>query len=769
MSILKQSLILPLSLLALNLAGCGGSGTTSGGIEALSLADSMSVVTTNSGGSSASVAPESQADPATFPSTSDYKTDVAQSHVYDPSMDPLQTVNMILCLLKQTAYSGLLNQGLYKAQIDELSCNSGGDGDSSSGTGHSSGAEQSFSVWVIDSSRASRTGAQELEFWIPGGSQDGEIRVHVSVTKGVSDENPFGVFDLNYHQFESDNSTTRGFGNLHTLDAAAGFAGFSFYQEEGDVDSAQMPNEEARRIQANVLMSADQTTGTARIVSIRRENHGSGDSGQQIAEYRLAFDETHVARETVGVGTACLSRTSFDTKTWRYNLYDAETGDRVELQSGFGFQTQSGKYGWAGYYGLWLPQGETLADGATVTRNTYGQSTPQSYTVLKARGKLYQNTRHMLALTALAGESFEWWHQGAGPGQPVVRNQVQYQSPNWVVVGTWNDSNSDWDVVEPPTAIDTAAVGVLGMWSSSLGGSCSFVDGASFITYYERELVGPTHALFGSATNVDLYGFHNCLRPGITSSEATAGDIYFPNSYDVNSPVVYTIHGGDMTFTTDVMSTPVEVGLGDAQEPSGGPYTWGMNSGAMVTAADWAGLKDTSGVYTLDTFYTYETGANPWNQLAILFDASENPVVFDKPIQFSYTHHTADDANGSATFDNRTFLLNYNGPGELGGIPYQGVDLNADNEPDRWYPKFSVVDATLCGPTGTEYVMRAIESELNLGDDTGNCGTLTSQLAGAASLTLPTSADWVDPALGPMPTVIAPPRAIKGEIVGSSN
>ncbi|MBL8857454.1 MAG: hypothetical protein JNL28_02980 [Planctomycetes bacterium] len=752
-------------LVTLTLAGCNGGGTTEGSIESLSVADSMTVVTTNSSGSAASVTPGSQADTSGFAATSNYRTDQSNSRVYDPSMEPLGTVNMILCLLKQTAYSGLLNVGLYKAQIDEKSCESGNGDDSASGTGQSSGAAQSFNLWVIRSSRPNRTGAQELLFWIPGTNGDGQIRVRVSVTKGVSTENPFGVFNLNYIQYESDNLTVRGLGNLHTLDAAAGFAGFSFYQEEGDVDVVHLSGEQSSRIQANVLMSADQTTGSARIVATRRENHGSGDSGQQTSEYRIAFDETHVLRETDGDGGVCLSRTTFSTRTWRYNLYNASTGQRINLNSGFGFQTAGGAYGWAGYNGLWVPNGVTLPDGSIVTRNSYGQSTPQTYTVLKARGKLIKNTRQTLDLTALAGETFEWWHSNSGPA---VRKLVAYNAPDWQVIATWDDNTQQW-VNSAPSNIDTATLGHLGMWSQSLGGPVAFVHGEASITFFERELVTPSSSLFAASNDVPLYGFDRCLKAAISSSDATAGDIYYPDSTQVVSPYIYTAHKTEMTFTIDVSSTPTEVGLGDAQAPTGGNYMWGMQSGALVTADVLAGLTTPASIYSSSVFYTYETGHNSWNQFAILFDATEHPVVFDKPIQFAYTHTTGDDANADTTYNGRTYFLAYNGPGELHGIPHMGVDFNNDGNPDRWYPQFSIKNATLMGPTGAEYVVRAIESEQNLADDTGNCGSLTAELAAAATLALPAVTDWVDPALGPMPTVNEAPRAIAGIVVGSSN
>lgn len=759
---------------ALALAGCSGGGSSESDlIQPLTVAGSMSVVTTSSGGPAASIAPHAQADTSGFSPTCDYNTDRAHSYVYDPSMEPLGTVNMILCLLKQTAYSGLLNEGLYKAQIDEMSCETGKGGDSASGQGHSNAVEVDFNVWVVHSSRPSNTGAQELEFWIPPKEDDrGDIRVHVEVTKGVSDENPFGVFDLNYIQFESDDTTIRGLGNLHTLDAAAGFAGFSFYQEEGDVDVVQPEGESASRVQANVLMSADQTNGAARIQLSRRETFSGGsDTGILVNAYNVVYDETHVVRETNSDGGVCLSRTDFDTRTWRYNLYDAKTGDRIELNSGFGFKTQDGTYGWAGYWGVWLPEGVQLPDGATITRSTYGQSVPETYTLLKARGKLIQNTRRQIPLSDIQGVDFEFWYDEVdGKGfHTFHRWQLEYEEGAWYAKKSWDDKAQDWVDLKAPLLIDTLQYGVLGMWSPGLGGPCSYVHGDGFVTYYERELVGPSHPLIADLTYVDLYGYDRCLRASITSAEATLGDIYFPAQTNVASPYTYRLIGGEMTFLTSDGRGLLEVGLGDAQAPTSGPYMWGMSSGPLVTGSVAASLASTYDIYDVDVFYTYETGHNPWNQLQVLFDANENAVVFDEPIQFSYVHATGDDANGDTTYDGRTYLLGYDGPGELHGLPYSGIDLDGDSQPDRFYPQFSIRSGTLCGPKGTEFVIRAIESEQTLRLDVGNCGTLPGDLATAAGLTLPTSDDWTDPALGTMPDLDAAPRVIKGEIVGGGS
>jgi hypothetical protein len=143
---------------AFAVSGCSGGGSDAGvdlsAVEGLTIGEQMSVVTVGEGSSLAGgTAPSAQV--GGLPPDSDYATDVSRAYVYDPSMESLETVNMILCLLKQTAYSGLVNEGLYKAQIDQAACGGEDGGDSS--TGQSSGNEQQLSVWVIETERASNS------------------------------------------------------------------------------------------------------------------------------------------------------------------------------------------------------------------------------------------------------------------------------------------------------------------------------------------------------------------------------------------------------------------------------------------------------------------------------------------------------------------------------------------------------------------------------------------------------------------------------------
>lgn len=117
--------LIPLSALILGLTACGGGGSSSnsGTATGLEMPTAMSVVsaqneTVPTGITGLNI--NMQAIPLsvilTDPAT-DYMTDPSQTYVWDESMESLQTVNMILCLMNQTRASQMVNQGAYTALI----------------------------------------------------------------------------------------------------------------------------------------------------------------------------------------------------------------------------------------------------------------------------------------------------------------------------------------------------------------------------------------------------------------------------------------------------------------------------------------------------------------------------------------------------------------------------------------------------------------------------------------------------------------------------
>ncbi|MHC4376576.1 MAG: hypothetical protein ACYS26_08265, partial [Planctomycetota bacterium] len=265
---------------------------------------------------------------------------------------------------------------------------------------------------------------------------------------------------------------------------------------------------------------------------------------------------------------------------------------------------------------------------------------------------------------------------------------------------------------------------------------------------------------------LSLVSFDQCLKAAISTSEAEQGDVYLPTAADLFSPYNLQFRETDLTLylDTDGAGDYQPVGLGVEQEPTTGPNTWGMSSGPLLTAAAAASLNSVYDGWSASEFYIYETGHNDWNKFTALRDLERALVDFAQPMPFNYVHAQADDRNDDATYDGATFLLQYEGAGQLHGIPYEGVDLNGDSNPDRWYPVANLQDGTvLTDGQGTEYVVKALSIEQALSEDSGYAGTL--DVTQAATLALPDGSEFSMPTIGEEPVITDAPKVVEGEPV----
>lgn len=741
------------------LGACGGGGGGSSEVSGLTTPDQISVVTPREG-EALPVEPD-------FAPEADYHQDPVRKHVYDPAIEPLDVVNMILCLVEQTAVDQLVNEGPYLAQVNATKCEKGGAADSSD---QSSGAVDEFELWTVESSRASESAPQEVAYWVPqvDDGQESTLFVEAEITEGVDAEFPFGEFTLCFAGAEdvSGLSTPLMGGALTAGRLETGQAGFQFYFRHGDVDSVPAVGEHSEETAATVVTSSDLLSGTARVLRSERMDFGTGDSGVLTTEYLIAYDETTFLRAKDGGAAEAFHREDFIDNVWQYNLYHASgdtAGQRVELDSGFGFRTAGGEHGWIGYWGMWAPEGVEVADGDVITSERPGGAS-ETYTVFRAPGRLIKNTRNTLPLTELDGHTFAWWYfdplTSTSTNYVLAYDEVGLQ---WVKIGTQSPGDPTVTPIDPPEALDTATLGYLNLWSQSLGGPTAYVHGETTVTYFAQSFVnGSDEAFVGG--ELELFGFVQCLRPGLTASEAEAGDVFLDDAPDVATPYLFSFSQSDLTLYLDTTGTGGgldAVGLAPGEVPNGGPFSWGMRSGPLVTST--AGMASVWEAWNQEVFYQWETGPNEWNQFTGVLDTGGAFVAFDPPLAFTYTQAAGDDRNGDDSRAGQTYFLNYGGPGQLWGLPMDGVDFDGDEQPDRWYPLVNLADGVLVGPGGDEYVVKAIDIEQRLAPDPAYAGSL--DLGNAASLVLPTQGIFVIPDIGARPEVTDAPRVIGGVLV----
>ncbi|MFQ6608681.1 MAG: hypothetical protein ACE5EE_09110 [Fidelibacterota bacterium] len=739
------------------------------GVSGLEIPDKLSVV--EAAAESASDSPLAIGDAiaemdAVIPTTAPYYTDKTDVWVYDEAIDPLNMVNEILCAIDQTGYSKMVNKGDYIAMVDMDSCEKGGNKSSTGSTGKSSGADAGkLEFWVVNSSRTDTSSPHIVKIWVKeskdSGSDDFEdmmdqiIYINLVITEGASETNPYGKFSMTFKSIPSiaphDSPFTIFTGNLKTVENDDGKIEYVFYSSMGN-DTTPF----AMLEKAHVLTSPDGLTGQAYTYSMERFDMGPGGGEFDVreSEYDVAYNANNLRRSVDGgITNECFDRDDFNSMVWRYGLYDSSDGSRIKRNSGFSIRTADGEFGWIGYWGLWVPPEVMINSGDTVTRDTHDGGSGESYSVVKAPGKLIKHTKVEKTLGDLKTTPLNYWDDVSGK-----EFQVFWDSTNKVFekkfVRSDTMTSSSWEAYGPETMAFSPNDWV-GFWSDALGGSVSFIypetgspTDATPISFYKEEFMSSS-ALAGDVT---LYCYYDCLKPNITQNQADwNGDTPFlPNSDETSSPHQYTFVKDSLTLQYGVQ----DVALASGVKPGpSSPNQWGFQSGAMI--ADTSVLVDGPWeIWNQDVFYTWETGHNQWNQYTGIKDDSDTLVSFDPPLHITYTHSTANDANGDSTYDGRIYQLDYSGFGELHGIPF-----NDDDGDFRWYPEFSIKDGTLMGDTN-QYIVKAIEKEQSMRalSDT-DCSVLDT----SSGLAAPTD-EYSDPAIGPKPTVTDPPAVIKGEL-----
>ncbi len=695
---------------------------------------------------------------------SPYETDPVRLYVHDESMEVLGTINGILTMLGQTGYDDpqVLNQGPYIALVeDAMDDNKGGD---PTNGGQASSGEEAVRMmeWTVRSDRASATAPHIVQFWIDweesggggGGNMQSRIYGRLTITEAPSETAPYGVFNLNYKMLpRSSAADAAGMmtGTVATLARNDGRAEYTFYEAQGDYDVDPPINEQASRTRARVVAEPDGTTGSAYTANNSKYND-NGTIRDDSYEYHIAFNSGFMARRTVAGSSTieAFDRNDYQTFPWRYGLYDATTEARVSLNSGFSIKTGDGARGFAGYHGIWFPENVTVTNGMSVTRDNGGEGTPESYTVFVAPGKMVKRTRSATTLGNLKNEPLYWFEQNSRDNLT-----VNWTGTDLVKVARFDRNDNQWVEIDPPVSI--ASNFAANQWvgfNSPARGQVNFVwpssgplsDSTVAAVWAESNLNSDSTELANG--DLTLHGYFQNLRPNITQAMVnftSNQSPFFPDATNTNEGQTYVFTRTGLVLTHASQS----VTLVDGVDLDGTPFGNGLASGTMVASA----LTALSDMANQTTTYRWQIGTQSWNQLRALRDTQGAFVAFDPPILLNYTHDRPSDTR----WHNRTFRLEYQGYGQLHGIPFEEVSGTG-----RWYPVFSIPNGTVITNNAGSYKVKVLEAEQKM-TRLGNPNTVITRegLDVNTSLTPPANT-YTDPAIGAKPSVTAAPLFIRG-------
>jgi hypothetical protein len=727
------------------------------------------------------------------PSSSAYASDTQHSYVQDATSDGIGGVNMITCFMNSMRPEALVNQPAYKALVDKNKCDPRARSGTSDGGASGSSSAADYMSAIVKSTRASNTDPMLVNLWITDDEEGRKslIYAHISAIDAPSTANPYGVFRLDYC---GKDAVAGGACRMNGFLQGA-TTGLSYYEDDGA---------QGGTIALTLTNSSSSQSGSGRL----QLNQGS-----QQAAYDFAYNQS-LFRRYDGTLDQCFSRDATDPATglsvWRYGLYDASTGDRIDRHSGFPIEfTANGTtyQGYLGYWGLSLPASAEAAvtNGTTVQKVDYNSgSTPTRtpYTMVLSAGKLTKYTRHTKTLQQIDHIHFTVAVGDASGLFAGAVSNTQYDM-------YWDDSlkllKVAASIICASNGCETstfasekiasmqffASHGGVSAWSQSLGGEL-FIDLTGLtdpvqsdkvtVAYRSQDLVYPADL---PAT---LYCVNDC--PSAASLQG-----YFAGNSGADSPYAgATFNNWNPTPAASVVTYTSDTATVTLKDASGAPVVYtasmsarpqfqsGVRSGRLFTSLAASECSSGSQTYcdwkvnALDVFYVWETGPNNWNQFAAVKAADGNFVTFDPPLQVSYT------VPGGAAYGEyagKTLVLQYGGFGDLGGIPGHCVsnltnaNVSCDTQNARYVPAFAIpYDATAGVVTAgsTTYLVKWLEREIRFASkDISVC--TGANLSLPSGVQLPSAAGLKDPSdpnsdvyVGLEPTVTDAVRVVQGEV-----
>jgi len=640
-----------------------------------------------------------------------------------------------MCILAQTKFWEQANAGVYQAQVDNNLCKRSSDGGEGGDSSSSDNQAPDLDLVYVKSVREENK-PLIAEMRVSAGEGKGEsayYHVKVVVVEPPSDEAPAGIFDMHYTAHMGSQTGQKGF--IRTKRAEGG----KFILESGGSGSEG----EGRSSQNQGIAELEVVDENTVIGYVHSDSKGSEDNGQRTysSAGQARFDANYLNVDYAVAMTSpegnhseavkgCYDLNKYKTAIFRYDLVDA-SGTTVKRNSGFPVEfTKDGalQHGWAGYYGLWLGQNGGAKSGDTINKVTWtnGQKVSKPYTVFAAPGKLTKLTKATITLGELKGVDLNFWDSGNNyivkwDGSTLSKTaKVSYgnngpeeeAASGAVTIPQWGGSlwvpslNANIQISRSMTLSDSLN---LSYHSQKIVSGSSEVPSCNLVCFSNCPVMAPTATAFQRSSSMQAGPMSSDLYKKTT--------VVWDKAYEVNQ--AQNVSAALATYTWDATTQNLKEGSTAFALPTGLPtdqqsaqQLQNVMSGALVCSDVWSALADkTIDPWRLsneiDTYYTFQSGAQDWNRYISLKDDTGAFVTFEAPLEISYTHTTANDWDGSTdtSFIGKSFRFQYSGPGQLQGIPWKYA-----KEIGHYMPLFSIKSGTKMG----DYTAYAIDGEQRL-------------------------------------------------------
>jgi hypothetical protein len=317
---------------------------------------------------------------ASAPTGGAYVNDVTQVQVNNSAQAAVAQVNQILCIISNTNYSALnadgtpkfIGHGNFLAQVDQSMCETGGNpGQQSNGT-NATGITNYLNLIVNAPARASSTDPQTAKIWVTGnvGGNNGEqmpvlIEATLSVSQTPTTTNPYGLFDFEFTGYPQglpvtpENAAMKGY--IHSEINSQGQQQLSFVQTEGQGSQA--------KLEQLILIGNGIESGYGQVIM---PDNGPG-GGEQMQQLVLSYNNGNLLQEVTTNGAStdkCFNRNSVTSLVYQYGVYNDDGTPLINNHSAYPI-TYKGQQGFLNYYGLGLPNGQSITTNNNGDALTY--------------------------------------------------------------------------------------------------------------------------------------------------------------------------------------------------------------------------------------------------------------------------------------------------------------------------------------------------------------------------------------------------------------
>jgi len=263
---------------------------------------------------------------------SDYQQDQIETTLKDVSMQPLQRVNFLLCLLAQTKISEKVNRGAYQVWVNQQKCQ------------QDNIVNNQDQSWVVEVTRLDNNSPQKVKVWVSDftsqelaftGKKATELLIELDVLSGVRSDLPYGHFQMNFSTLMPSPAGVSGGEIIVTKSALWSVQNSEGESEVGFItlkNDALAENDETFFVAESlrfILMGSEGSVGRA--VSYQTQYSGSVEGETRFAAaFNAGYFYRAEDRDNDGLlefnSRLCQARSEFDWQVPRYRLYHAEDG-----------------------------------------------------------------------------------------------------------------------------------------------------------------------------------------------------------------------------------------------------------------------------------------------------------------------------------------------------------------------------------------------------------------------------------------------------------